>query len=53
MILLAVLDTFIAISEDLNLKFFRGTCPRTPLVCSRLRVCIRIRIALHNAINAY
>ena len=49
--LLAVLDTFIAISEDLNLKFFRRTCPQTPLVCSRLR--IRIRIALHNAINAH
>ena len=33
--LLAVLDPFLAISEDFNFKFNRGRMPRTPLVGSR------------------
>ena len=37
-LLSAVLDAFIAISEDLNLKFPPGSMPPDPLVCSRLRV---------------
>ena len=35
---MAVLDAFIAITEDLDLKIFRGNMPPDPLVCSRLRV---------------
>ena len=35
---MAVLDAFIAISEDLIFKFSRGSMPPDPLVCSRLGV---------------
>ena len=37
-LLLAVIDALIAILEDLNLKFSRGSMAPDPLVCSRLRV---------------
>ena len=46
-LLLAVLDAFIAVSEDLNLKFSRESKPLDPLVCSRLRV----RLQLENSLR--
>ena len=37
-LLQAIIDAFLAFSEDLKIQIFPGVCPQTPLVCPRLRI---------------